>query len=271
MRGENLPGQQDESLRVRLYRHLEPTAWDGTGLSPVNRVVTYLILLSVVLAIIDTERTVRASHGGVIFVAELLIFTVFSIEYLARLYAAGEDPRYRGVQGRLRYVVSAWALIDLLALLPFLLSLGGSNSVAFRVIRVLRMLRIAKLGRMTTAWDLLAESIWSRRFELGITTMVAGMLLLVSSTLLYLIEGDTQPESFGSIPRALWWSVATLTTVGYGDVTPMTALGKFAAGLTALAGIGMIAMPAGILAGAFSDVVQKQKSRTGSDRRNLRK
>ena len=88
--------------------------------------------------------------------------------------------------------------------------------------------------------------------------MVAGTLLLVSSTLLYLIEGELQPESFGSIPRALWWSVATLTTVGYGDVTPMTAL----------AGIGMIAMPAGILAGAFSDVVQKQKSRIGSDRSN---
>ena len=160
MRGEDLPRQQeDESLRARLYRHLEPAAWDGKGLSPVNRVVTYLILLSVVLAIIDTERTVQASHGSIIFTAELLIFTVFSIEYLARLYAAGEDPRYRGLQGRMRYVASVWALIDLLALLPFLLSFGGSNSVAFRVIRVLRMLRIAKLGRMTTAWDLLAESV----------------------------------------------------------------------------------------------------------------
>lgn len=261
MHGESLPGQPKPGLRARLYRQLEPAAWERKGLSPANRVVTYLILLSVVLAIIDTERTIQARHGGLIFGIELVIFTVFAAEYFARLYAAGEDARYRGLGGRLRYVFSVWALIDLLALLPFLLSFGGNNSVAFRVIRVLRMLRIAKLGRMTTAWDLLAESVWSRRFELWITTLVAGMLLLVSSTLLYLIEGDLQPEAFGSIPRALWWSVSTLTTVGYGDVTPVTALGKFSAGLTALAGIGMIAMPAGILAGAFSDVVQKQKAR----------
>lgn len=95
-------------------------------------------------------------------------------------------------------------------------------------------------------------------YELLLSVGVAGLLLLLSSAFLYAVEAAAQPEAFGSVPRALWWSIATLTTVGYGDVTPITALGKLFAGITAVAGIGLIAMPTGILAAAFSDAFQKK-------------
>ena len=190
---------------------------------------------------------------------ELILFVCFFVEYVARVYAAGEEERYRGLVGRIRYCVSFWALIDLLALLPFLLTIGASNAFMLRFFRLLRLLRLARLGRFSDAISAVLEAVSERRYELMLSLGAAAMLLVTSASLLYLVEADNQPEAFGSIPRALWWSIATLTTVGYGDVTPITALGKFFAGITAIAGIGLIAMPTGVLAAAFSDAFQRRK------------
>jgi voltage-gated potassium channel len=105
------------------------------------------------------------------------------------------------------------------------------------------------------------EAVAKRRYELGISLIIAAVLMLLSASALYVIEGAGQPEAFGSITRSMWWAVATLTTVGYGDIVPLTALGKAFAAFTALTGIGLIAMPAGILAAAFSEVVQNRIDR----------
>jgi voltage-gated potassium channel len=124
-------------------------------------------------------------------------------------------------------------------------------------------MRIARLGRFTGALDILVSAVSNRKFELFLSAGIAVLLLYVSSAMLYLIEGGIQPDEFGSIPRAMWWSVATLTTVGYGDVYPITGLGKLFATVTAVAGIGLIAMPTGILAAAFSEAMQEsRKSRS---------
>jgi voltage-gated potassium channel len=113
---------------------------------------------------------------------------------------------------------------------------------------------------MSRAWRHVSTAVHSRRFELGLTLGMALVAMLVSATLLYWAEGEAQPDKFGSIPRSLWWSIVTLTTVGYGDVLPITPLGKFISAVVAIIGIGIIAMPAGIMAAAFSDAIQKHRS-----------
>jgi len=247
------------TLRARLYLYLAPGAWKDHGMSPVNVVVSVLIVIGALAAILDTEPVLRDRFEHVFFVTELVLFVCFAVEYCARVYAAGEQEVYRGFIGRLKYCVSFWALIDLLALLPFLVTIGVSNAFLLRLTRLLRLLRLARLGRFSEAINALIEAVSERRYELMLSLMAAGLLLIGSASVLYLVEADNQPEAFGSIPRALWWSIATLTTVGYGDVTPVTALGKLCAGLTAVAGIGLIAMPTGVLAAAFSDAFQRRK------------
>ncbi|MCC5805718.1 MAG: ion transporter [Opitutales bacterium] len=252
-------------FRRACYRQLEPSAWPGNGLSPVNKVICLLIVAASVVAIAETETSLHGFAVTAFFVLELFFTLVFTTEYVLRLIAVGENPKYAGFGGRIRYVFSFWAILDLLAILPFIVSLGSYNTVLLRVLRLVRILRLARLGRLTKAWDALSEAVWLRRLELTITTGAAGFALLMSSSLLYIAEASTQPETFGSIPRAFWWSVATLTTVGYGDVTPVTSLGRVFAGMTAIAGIGLVAMPAGILAAAFTDAFQRRARNTSEE------
>ena len=134
-----------------------------------------------------------------------------------------------------------------------------------RMARLGRILRLAKLGRMSRALEHLSEAVSSRREELLLSLMAGFFLMVVAATALYLAEGAIQPDKFGSILRALWWSVATMTTIGYGDVYPVTPLGKVLAAITAIFSIGFIALPTGILASAFSDAVQRHKSRTDEE------
>lgn len=248
-------------LRKRLFIHLSPAAWPHNGLSPVNKFIYTLIVFSALFAIVETEQSVYELSPSLFNLVEILIVSVFTVEYLARLYAVGEIQKYQGFRGRIRYIFSFWSIIDLLAILPFLLTFTSSNMFMLRLIRLLRLLRIARLGRYSQAMSAIIEAISIRRYELILSMAVAMVLLVFSSACLYVLEGDVQEEAFGSIPRSLWWSIATLTTVGYGDVTPITALGKVFAAITAITGVGMIALPTGILASAFSDVLQKRKQK----------
>ncbi|RUO23989.1 potassium channel protein [Aliidiomarina minuta] len=250
-----------------MYRYLEPAAWQGDGMSPVNLLVAALVVVASIIAIAETEAILASRYAEQFFMTELALFCIFLIEYCLRVYAAGEDPRYKGVTGRIRYIFSFWALIDLLALLPFIFYAGDHSGFFLRFLKVLRLLRIARLGRFSQAWDAFVHALGDRRYELMLSVMLALLMLIISSSMLYAVEAPYQPEAFGSIPRAFWWSVATLTTVGYGDVTPITAIGKLFAGMTAIAGIGLIAMPTGIMAAAFSDAFQVAKEKADEKRR----
>ncbi|WP_218574463.1 ion transporter [Halopseudomonas laoshanensis] len=245
-------------IRAKLHLAVDPSA-RARGISSFNLVACGLILIAVLVAVLETEQTLVDQYPSFFMIADGLFFIIFAIEYCLRLYVAPLNPRFSGRFGRIRYIFSFWAVIDLIALLPFLLAGAGTSAYYLRLARLFRVLGIARLGRFTHAWRVLGGAFYSRRYELLISALVALLLLLVSSTFLYLIEADGQPDAFGSVPRALWWSVATLTTVGYGDVTPHTPIGQFFAGITAVAGIGLVAMPTGILAAAFSDAFQKQR------------
>ncbi len=178
---------------------------------------------------------------------------------------SGERIEHAGLRGRLRYMMTPRAVIDLLAVLPFYLSLGMTESFLLRLFRLLRIISLAKFSRYTAALNSLGQAIADRRYELLVSLGAALLVLLFSATVLYVVEGRAQPEAFGSIPRALWWGVATLTTVGYGDVYPVTVLGQLFAGMTALAAVGMVAMPAGILAAAFSEAFQQRRRQNEAD------
>lgn len=245
------------NLQERVFIALHGTE-DG-GLTRTQRTLLATIVVAVALAIIGTEPELPAEVSAGIEWAEQGLGVAFLLEYVARVWSAGTKLEFRGISGRLDYMRRPIVVFDAIALIPFLVGATGAESFVLRAIRVLRLLALAKLARYSEAMRIVLRSVIDRRFEFLFAIVIAGLMILVSSSALYVVEGASQPNAFGSILRSMWWSVATLTTVGYGDVVPLSPLGKFFAGLTALAGIGMIAMPTGILAASLSEGFAKAR------------
>lgn len=253
-------GEAGSGLRRWVFDRLDP-AVRPNGLSLANKVLTAAIIVSVGLAILETESSIVQRFANPLDVAEIVFTVLFLAEYLIRIWIAPEDPRFaHPFWGRLRWMMTPTAIIDLVALIPALVFFGVGPVYLLRLFRLARILRIAKLGRMSSAMRLMGEAIAERRFELLLSLSAAIVVLILSSTAMYLVEGVQNPEAFGSIPRAMWWSIITLTTIGYGDVYPVTLAGRAIAGLTALCGIGLIAAPTGILSAAFSDALARRRA-----------
>jgi voltage-gated potassium channel len=248
------------SLRLKAYRQLEPAAWPHKGLSPVNAVLVLLILVAVIEAVIDTEPLITNGRELLLNRIELGLGLVFLAEYLARIWVAVENPRFAGHRfPRLRYMVTPIAIIDLLAVVPALFAFGGAPSLLLRFFRILRMLRLAKLGRTSKAWQHIRDAVYDRRHEFALIVALLLVTVLISGSLLYFAEAEAQPDKFGSIPRSLWWAVVTLTTVGYGDAYPVTWLGRVLAGIIAIAGVTVIALPTGLFASSFTEAMERQR------------
>jgi len=250
-------------LRKRLYLELEPDAHEGAGLSRTNLFIVLLVVASFIALALETEPSLSPAWKQGIVLFNYFIIAIFALEYVVRLWVAGEDPRYRGVSGRIRYMCSASAIADLIAFLPellWILLVGTEGEQALMMLRILRLTRLVKIARFMPAFDILGAALSRSRGQLFTTLAVALVLVYVSAVVLYFIEGvGAQREEFGSIPRAVWWAIATLTTVGYGDVYPETTLGRVAASVIALAGIGVVALPAGVFASAFSDELRERE------------
>ncbi len=259
-----------ERLKTHVRHALDPGE-RAKGLSVTNRVLIALIFASVAMAIIETEPTISNGHNRIFRTAELAFGILFTLEYLARFWVAGGNSQLGSPwKARLKWAISPGALIDLIATLPALIAMNFAPAYGLRLVRLIRILRFAKLGRFSKASAFISQAIYSRRYELMLTLLAALFVLIVSATLLYLVEGAIQPADFGSIPRSMWWAVVTLTTVGYGDVTPKTPLGKALAGLTALIGVGLVAAPTGILAAAFSEAIHRRHEHEAAEQAALR-
>ena len=246
------------SWRRRFHDQLDPSR-RKKGLSWLNRALVLAILASIAAALLETEATISSGREVLFRTVELSFAAVFAVEYALRFWTVAEEG---GWKARWRWIISPAALIDLAAILPALIVIAGAPAYILRLVRLLRILRLAKLGRFSSAWNLAGRAFASRRYELLLALYAAVFVMVISATLLYLVEGPSQPEKFGSLPRALWWSVVTLTTIGYGDVYPETVVGRVLASVTAVLGIGLIAAPTGILAAAFSDALQQQREDT---------
>lgn len=246
-------------LRYRLHQQLDPQAWRAGGLSPLNLFLVVAILVATLSAIVQTEPSLSIAYAESFRAIELSLGILFALEYLSRLWTiVDRHPHRSPFRQRIQYALTPAALLDLFTVVVTLLPFITINVMALRLIRLLRILRLAKLGPMSAALRLLYDVVNSRRYELAVTLALAGTVLILGASALYWIEGSLQPEQFGSIPRALWWAVITLTTIGYGDAYPVTAAGKIVAAVVAISGIGLIAMPTGILASAFSEALQKK-------------
>lgn len=246
------------SLRHRLYLALEPDARHEPGISALNLILIICIVLAVALAVIETEPMIVAGRENLFLTLQLGFGAIFTVEYLARLWIAAERSG-PGTAWRKRWAFMRrpGPIIDLIVILALLVPLFAANASELRLLRLVRIIAVARMGELSRALREIWHAVFSRRFELAVTAGLGVILILLGATLLYWLEGNVQPDKFGSIPRAIWWALVTITTIGYGDAYPITVGGKIAAGFIAIAGIGLVAMPAGIMASAFSEAMQK--------------
>jgi len=245
--------------RSHLYQALEARS-DEDGLGYIlNWSIGIFIFVSVLATILESVPELYARYTVIFRGVEFISVSVFSLEYLARIWIAPEHIPYRGkstLMARLRYLVSPWGLIDLLAVAPLWLSIFGDADLKGLV--VFRTMRILKLVRYSPGMSSLMEVLWAERWALGACLIILICCTVISASLMHMLEGDVQKDKFGTIPDAMWWSLVTLTTIGYGDVVPLTGVGKLVAAGTIIGGLIMIALPVGIIAHAFSDVIHRR-------------
>lgn len=205
-------------------------------------IVQALILLSVVTFSMETLPDLGASTRKFLDVTEIIVIIIFTLEYLLRLYVANRKTGY---------ALSFYGLIDLMAIIPFYISLGVDLR-SLRIFRMLRLFRLMKLFRYNKAIQRFSRAFVDAKEEVVLFSVVTSMLLYLSAVGIYYFENEAQPEAFKSIFHSLWWAVATLTTVGYGDVYPITAGGKVFTFVILMIGLGIVAVPAGLLASSLS-------------------
>lgn len=237
-----------------MYELFEPRLGGRAG-RVVDWAILLLIAVNVTAVMLETvdpiyERFTRGFHW-----LEVVPVAIFTVEYLARIWSAVEAAEYRhSVRGRLRFALKFLIVIDLLAILPFYLAaLGIGLDLRFlRALRLVRLFRMLKLARYSAALERFVEVLRDRREKLVIAFSANLVLLMVASSAMYLVEHPAQPDAFPSIPETMWWGVITLTTVGYGDVVPVTPLGQLVGAVVAILGIGMFALPAALIATGFA-------------------
>jgi voltage-gated potassium channel len=220
-----------------------------------------LIILNVAAASLQTVELLHLRWGRWFDAFETLSMCVFTIEYITRIWACTASAGLLSpVLGRVRYALTFLMLIDLLAIAPFFVtSILPVDLRMLRLVRLVRLMRVIKVARYSESLQLLGRVFVARRNELFVTLIALGILLVVASTLMYHVEHDAQPNTFSSIPATMWWSVETLTTIGYGDMLPVTVPGKILNSIIAILGIGLFALPAGILGSGFVEELQRRK------------
>ncbi len=248
-------------FRLKIYEQIINKTPDSKT-SLFNKICGLTIFLSIFLAIIVTEDSVDYQFGDQIDILDWIIGSLFCIEYICRLWIAPLEGKYgRGLKGVFRYMISPMAIIDIIAIVPSFIGVRTE----LKILRIIRLLRILKIGRNEKFKQSIFHfnyALQSKNQELQISTFYTLLLLLISSTFMYLVESSIQPELLGSIPRCLWWSITTVSAVGYGDSIPITAAGKIIASVTSLMGIAAIAIPTGILASGFSESISELERKT---------
>ena len=249
-------------IQANVLRVLEPAALGDRTSRIWDLSLFSLVVLNLIAVALESVPTLQISYGTWLYNFELFSVVVFSVEYIARVWSA---PAKRGVdftdsplKSRVRYIFSFYGLIDLVAILPFYIQ-ALFPGLDLRVLRALRLLRILKLNHYNSALDDLFGAIVEEKKSFVTTLYIFSVAFVLSSSLIYYAEHKVQPEDFRSIPDAMYWSIITLTTVGYGDVSPITVFGKGIAAITAIFGVVVVALLTGIVANAFNKQMERRK------------
>lgn len=254
------------ATKKKVYSLLHPEIGETKLDKVINAFIIILIALNVIAVILETVPYLHEKYLDFFHYFDLVSVIIFTIEYLLRVWSSNYEPKYKhAVYGRLKYMTSAAALIDLLAILPFYIH--AFVGLDLRVLRIFRLLRFFRLFRLTSymkATKMVINVFKSNANELFLSLLLAVFLIIISSSLLYFSEHLVQPDKFSSIPATIWWSVVTLTTVGYGDMIPITIAGKIFTGIILLAGVAIFALPAGIITAGFLEEIRKKKNHKSS-------
>lgn len=249
-------------LKINTHRLLEESFSNAIVSKVFHWFMIVLILLNVLAVMLETVDEIAERYDAILLYFEYFSVGIFSIEYLMRVWCCNINKKYSGhIIGRAKFIFTPMVLVDLLSIIPFYLPMVITFDFRFiRLIRLSRIFRLFKIGRYSSAYTLIRQVLISKKEYLTITLIFGITLLIIASCLMYFIEHDAQPQIFSSIPATMWWGIITLTTVGYGDATPITPIGKMLSAVLALLGIGLFALPAGILASGFSEEIQKHHS-----------
>lgn len=246
-------------FRRRCYEVLDVGSTHDPLSRKVHRLLVWLVLLTVAATIIESVPSIYQRHATIFHVVEIVAATVFFLEYVLHMWAITEHPLLRSIppwKARIRHALTPSMIIDLIAILPFFLSVFFGSE--FEVLLMLRLLRFYKLARYSPGLRSLIEAVHAERRALMACVVILGGLMILAAAIMHVVEGRAQPEKFGTIPESMYWAIITLTTVGYGDATPITMGGKIVAGFTAVMGLVMLALPVGIIATAFAEVIHRQ-------------
>lgn len=249
--------------RRNVYHLMNPNGSENRPGKVIEIGLLVLIFVNIITLMLESIESLNAAYGDFFLLVEFFSITIFTIEYLLRVWTCVEDPKYHKLPGgRLRYMTSTMALIDLMAILPFYLAYLPIDLRFIRIIRLFRLFRLLKIARYLKALNLLSAVMRERKEQIYLSVMFIAFLLVIISTLMFYVEHDAQPEVFSSIPASMWWGIETLTTVGYGDMLPVTSYGKVLGGMISVLGIGLFALPAGILSSGLTEHLQRNEKKT---------
>lgn len=254
-----------ERWKRRAYAFLFQAEDDDRAANAFQTGIMALIALNVCTSILETEASIREISPGFFVWIEFVSVLVFTLEYVGRLWCCTVDPEFaHPLWGRVRAATRPMAIIDLLAIAPFYLqALIPNLDLRFvRALRLFRLFRIFKLGRWSESFQTIVHVLQSRYEELAVSMLIVAIATVLCGSTMWMIEADAQPENFRSIPAGIWWAIISITTIGYGDVAPITPLGKAVGGIIAVLGICIFALPVGVLGAGFVEEMAKKKGRT---------
>jgi voltage-gated potassium channel len=260
-----------DTARKSLYNFLELDLPRTRGKMLFRGFMYVLISVNILLVILESAPGLPQGITGTSYVIYAVSIVIFVILYVLRLWACVENPKFsRPFSGRLLYMATPYAIIDLVVIIAFTIPVSFlTNPTVYELVKFLRLTVILKLVRYSDSLQTMIRIFIAKRKPLGMALYMVIFLLVITSTMMYYFENQAQPQAFTGVPESLWWGVETLTTLGYGDIVPITPAGKFLGGITALLGIAMFAIPAGILASGFYEEynrsLRKGDAGTGSE------
>lgn len=248
------------TFRQRVYALLNPTKYSGKLQEMLDSFVVWWVFISVVAVVLESVESIHYVLNVQFIIVDAVAVFIFSMEYIFRLYSIAEDPNFKGgVRGRFAYAKTPIVVIDFLAIVPFFLESMMGQLVDLRFLRIFRLMRLLKLTRYTSSTDTLVKALKREWPVIGASTFIMLLLVVLTASLGYLFEHAAQPDKFENIPQSIYWAVVTLASVGYGDISPVTPVGRLMTIIMALVGIGIFAVPAAILSSAFNDQLHKDR------------